>query len=94
MAGFAYQGLVTLPLPPHQLLRLYPDDLGDTFQALEGEVAFSSLNTAHVGAVYTQDFGEGFLAETVRLTVGAQVRAYRPLQISHRHKAIASPGAT
>lgn len=44
--------------------------------------------------MHTQDLGKGFLAETLKQTVGAQVRAYRPLQISYRHKAIASPCAT
>ena len=60
-----------LPLP-HQLLGLHPDGLGNALQALQGEVAFSSFNTTHVGAVHAQDASEGFVAETLRQPLPSQ----------------------
>ena len=80
--------------PPHQIQWIDAQCVSDPLQALQRQVAFSSFDATHVGTVHTEDFSEGFLAETLRQTVGAQVRAYRPLQITNRHKAIASPCAT
>lgn len=41
--------------------RLHLNLLGDLLQALEGEVALSSLHATHVGAVRAKDFSKGFL---------------------------------
>ena len=61
-----------LPPLPHQFLCLHSDGLGDALQALQGEVAFSSLDTTHVGAVHAQDASEGFVAETLRQPLPSQ----------------------
>ena len=57
-----------------------PNLLCQLLQALEGEVAFAAFDTAHVGAVDTKDFCEGFLAQASLQPVGAQVPAHRLLR--------------
>ena len=68
-----------------QLLRLHPNLLRHLLQALEGEVAFTAFDTAHVGAVYSKDVCEGFLAQASLQPVGTQVPAHRLLEITNSH---------
>ena len=69
---------------------LHPNLLGHLLQALEGEVAFSSFDTAHVGAVDAKNVCEGFLAQASLQPVGTQVPAHRLLEITNSH--ISQPG--
>jgi len=55
------------------------DAAGDALEALERQVALSSLDAAHVGAVDAELVGEGLLAEAAGLPVGAQVAPDAPL---------------
>ena len=77
------------PFNPPLLLQerqsFHPNLLGHLLQALEGEVAFSSFDTAHVGAVDAKDFCEGFLAQASLQPVGTQVPAHRLLEITNSH---------
>lgn len=65
-----------------QIEGINADLVGDALQALEGEVAFATFDAAHVGAVVTEDVGEGFLAEATGLAVGPEVAAQGALQVS------------
>ena len=82
------------PFNPALLLqerqRLHPNLLRHLLQALEGEVAFASFDTAHVGAVDTKNVCEGFLAQASLQPVGTQVPAHRLLEIANSH--ISQPG--
>ena len=69
---------------------LHPNLLCHLLQALEGEVAFASFDTAHVGAVDTKNVCEGFLAQASLQPVGTQVPAHRLLEITNSH--ISQPG--
>ena len=73
-----------------QLPRLHPNLLCHLLQALEGEVAFTALDTAHVGAVDAKLVCEGFLAQASLHPVGTQVPAHRLLEITNSH--ISQPG--
>lgn len=74
----------THPLP-QQLPHLHPHRLGQSFQALEGEVAFASFQAAHVGAVDAELVGEGFLGEAFGKAVGPEVAPYGALEIADGH---------
>ena len=63
----------------------YPNLLGHLLQALEGEVAFTALYAAHVGAVDAKLVCEGFLAQASLQPVGTQVPAHRLLEITNSH---------
>ena len=82
------------PFNPALLLQerqsLHPNLLRHLLQALEGEVAFTSFDTAHVGAVDAKDVCEGFLAQASLQPVGTQVPAHRLLEITNSH--ISQPG--
>ena len=65
--------------------RLHPNLLRHLLQALEGEVAFAALDTAHVGTVDTKLVCEGFLAQASLQPVGTQVPAHRLLEITNSH---------
>ena len=65
--------------------RLHPNLLCHLLQALEGEVAFTSFHSAHVGAVDTKNVCEGFLAQASLQPVGTQVPAHRLLEITNSH---------
>ena len=69
---------------------LHSNLLRHLLQALEGEVAFASFDTAHVGAVDTKNVCEGFLAQASLQPVGTQVPAHRLLEIANSH--ISQPG--
>ena len=73
-----------------QLPYLHPNLLRQLLQALEGEVAFTSFDTAHVGAVDTKLVCEGFLAQASLQPVGTQVPAHRLLEITNSH--VSQPG--
>lgn len=70
-----------------QVERVNIDLGGDSFDALEGEVALASLDTAHVGPMDLKDIGEGLLAQSAGLSNRPQVPADGALQVSfgHRH---------
>ena len=81
-----------LPPPPSNpalLLQepesLHPNLLRHLLQALEGEVAFTALHSAHVGAVDAKNVCEGFLAQASLQPVGTQVPAHRLLEITNSH---------
>ena len=82
------------PFNPALLLqerqRLHPDLLGHLLQALEGEVAFTSFDSTHVGAMDAKNVCEGFLAQASLQPVGTQVPAHRLLEITNSH--ISQPG--
>ena len=82
------------PFNPALLLqerqRLHPNLLCHLLQALEGEVAFAALHSAHVGAVDAKNVCEGFLAQASLQPVGTQVPAHRLLEITNSH--ISQPG--
>ena len=67
-----------------------PNLLCHLLQALEGEVAFAALHSAHVGAVDAKNVCEGFLAQASLQPVGTQVPAHRLLEITNSH--ISQPG--
>ena len=73
-----------------ELEGLHPNLLCHLLQALEGEVAFTALHAAHVGAVDAKNVCEGFLAQASLQPVGTQVPAHRPLEITNSH--ISQPG--
>ena len=76
---------------PQQLQRVNPDPAGDAFDGLQGQVAFTALDAAHVGAVDVYLVGEGFLAETKGLTVTPEVVSEPPLKFPfHGHDARAT----
>ena len=77
-------------LPLQERQGLHPNLHCHLLQALEGEVAFAAFDTAHVGAVDTKDFCEGFLAQASLQPVGTQVPAHRLLEITNSH--IPQPG--
>ena len=77
-------------LLPQERQRLHPNLLRDLLQALEGEIAFASFDTAHVGAMDAKDVCEGFLAQASLQPVGTQVPAHRLLEITNSH--ISQPG--
>ena len=77
-------------LLPQEPQSLHPNLLRHPFQALEGEVAFTSFDTAHVGAVDAKNVCEGFLAQASLQPVGTQVPAHRLLEITNSH--ISQPG--
>ena len=77
-------------LLPQERQRLHPNLLRDLLQALEGEIAFASFDTAHVGAMDAKDVCEGFLAQASLHAVGTQVPAHRLLEITNSH--ISQPG--
>ena len=77
-------------LLPQERQSLHPDLLCHLLQALEGEVAFTSFDTAHVGAVDAKLVCEGFLAQASLQPVGTQVPAHRLLEITNSH--ISQPG--
>lgn len=56
-----------------QVFRLDPDGFGDAFDTLQGQVSFSPLNSAHVGAVNPERFGESLLAQAQFMTIGPEV---------------------
>ena len=78
-------GVRTPALPPQQLPRLHPNLLRQSFQALEGEVTFASLDATHVGAMDAKLVCEGFLAQAPLQPVGTQVPAHRLLEIANSH---------
>ena len=84
-ARCAHAGLL-----PQQPERLHPNLLCHLLQALEGEVAFTAFDSAHVGAVDAKDVCEGFLAQASLQPVGTQVPAHRLLEITNSH--ISQPG--
>ncbi len=51
---------------PEQPQRIDVDPLGDSLQALQGEVALTALDAPQVGPVHTEKIGELFLAQTAR----------------------------
>lgn len=51
------------------------DLAGDALQALEGQVALTTLDTAHVCAVDFELVGEVLLAEALGLSVGPEIAA-------------------
>ena len=65
--------------------RFHPNLLGHLLQALESEVAFAALHSAHVGAVDAKNVCEGFLAQASLHPVGTQVPAHRLLEITNSH---------
>ena len=73
-----------------QFPRLHPNLLCHLLQALEGEVAFTSFHSAHVGAVDAKNVCEGFLAQSSLQPVGTQIPAHRLLEITNSH--ISQPG--
>ena len=77
-------------LLPQERHSLHPNLLGHLLQALEGEVAFTALHSAHVSAVDAKDVCEGFLAQASLHAVGTQVPAHRLLEITNSH--ISQPG--
>lgn len=85
VSSLLYDAIVDQESNSQQLPYLHPQPFSYLLDALEGEVSFSSFYAAHVGAVYAQDFGKGFLAEASFQTVGTQIRAYRPLEVSDSH---------
>ena len=78
------------PLLLQECQSLHPNLLCHLLQALEGEVAFTSFHSAHVGAVDAKNVCEGFLAQSSLQPVGTQVPAHRPLEITNSH--ISQPG--
>ena len=78
------------PLLLQERQRFHPNLLCHLLQALEGEVAFTALHAAHVGAVDAKNVCEGFLAQASLQPVGTQVPAHRPLEITNSH--ISQPG--
>ena len=68
-----------------QLSWVYIERGGDPLQALQGEVALTSLDAAHVGPVDTKDIGEGFLAQAALLAVDTEVLPHSLLEIAFRH---------
>lgn len=59
--------------------------LCQSFHASEGEVSFSSFQSAHVGTVHADDFSEGFLGESSFLTVGTKVLSHDSLEVTFSH---------
>lgn len=55
---------------------------GQSLEALQRQVAFASLHTAHVRAVNAEHIGEGFLAETARLADRTKVAPHGPLKVA------------
>ena len=70
--------------------RVDVESLRDSFDGLQREVAFSSFDPAHVGAVDLQHVGKGFLAEALLEAAGSQAPAQAPLQLSFHRATIAS----
>lgn len=54
----------------------------DSFHGFECEVAFAAFEAAHVGAVYAEDVGEGFLGQAAFEAVVAKVSAECSLEVS------------
>lgn len=69
----------TKSIGSQQVERVDTDPLGDPLYRLQGEVPFTALNAAHVGAVVAELVGETFLAESVCFAVAAQVASKSPL---------------
>ncbi len=57
----------------------------DPLDRLQGEVALAALDSAHVGAMYTQLLRECLLADVARLSVGPKVLTQPPLQVAFGH---------
>jgi hypothetical protein len=75
--------VVPLGGPGHQQIgRRDTKSFSEALHRPQGDVAFASFETAHVGAMYTDEIREGFLAHAVRNSVRAQVYAEHPLQIA------------
>lgn len=64
-----------------QRQRLDSCSAGDSFEALEREVALSALDPAHVRPMDTDHVGEGLLAEPPRLSQCAEVPADGLLEV-------------
>ena len=62
----------------------------ESLDGVEREVAFTSFDTAHVGAVDAKNVCEGFLAQASLQPVGTQIPAHRLLEITNSH--ISQPG--
>ena len=77
-------------LPLQERQGLPPNLHCHLLQALEGEVAFATLDTTHVGAVDAKLVCEGFLAQAPLQPVGTQVPAHRLLEITNSH--VSQPG--
>ena len=48
---------------------------GQSFDGVEGEVAFTAFDPREIAGCHVELFGEGFLCEVATVALGAQVRA-------------------
>ncbi len=71
---------------PQEVKRRNPQLSSQTFQASERQVALTTFDAAHVGAMHPQYVSHGLLAEPTLLAVGPQVPAQGSLQVAFHIK--------
>ena len=70
-----------VPSAAQQLQRVDPDHGGDVLDGLQGEVALTTLQAAHVRAMDADQVSKGLLGETMGLSIAAQATPDGPLEV-------------
>lgn len=74
-----------------QIERSDVDRRGDSLDGLEGEVALTALETAHIGPVVAQYVSKGFLGDAPCGAVAAKVLADCPLELPFHKEEASGP---
>lgn len=69
-----------------QLAGVDPQEIGNLFNRLQGEVALAAFHTAHIGPVHAHVIGEGFLTKPALKAIPAQIATDYALQLAFHNR--------